>query len=62
MKMESPRDHGRGSKHEALASSGQSCLIHRGSPNLPGGMGTPQDRVYIPYLSENRFLSLSTKS
>ena len=32
------------------------------SPNLPGGMGTPQDRVYIPYLSENRFLSLSTKS
>jgi hypothetical protein len=42
--------------------SGQSCLIHRGSPNLPGGMGTPHDRVYIPYLSENRFLSLSTKS
>ena len=25
--MESPRDHGRGSKHEALANSGQSCLI-----------------------------------
>ena len=44
--MESPRDHGRGSKHEALASSGQSCLIHRGSPNLPGGMGTPQGQVF----------------
>ena len=27
--MESPRDHGRGSKHEALPNSGQSCLIPR---------------------------------
>ena len=55
--MGSWRDHGRGSKHQALANSGQSCLIHRGSPNLPWAL--PGQGIYTLFKRKSLFKAKS---